>query len=267
MKEAYYFSHDSNSRNDPKLITLCETHGLIGYACFFILIEMLREQSDFKISKKLEPSIFNEWQRYSIAIGMPEGTEIEAMSGHKARIDCCSILTDMVALGLVSDDGEHYFSPSLMNRMEAYKSMQIKRSEAGRRGAESRYGKRIASAWQSHSDPIAVKERKGKEKKEEDSSESKTSFGSKPEETPILVFKTNGNTKEWPLTQSLVETLQKAFPGLDIQGACRRAWGWCEANPQRRKTARGMGKFLFSWMGRENDKGKMGNKPKESIVL
>ena len=44
-------------------------------------------------------------------------------------------------------------------------------------------------------------------------------------------------------------------PGVDILGEARKALAWANANPTKRKTARGMAKFLLSWMGRVQDRG------------
>ncbi|HAY3545112.1 TPA: DUF4373 domain-containing protein [Elizabethkingia anophelis] len=42
-KEAYYFSHDSNARQDEKVIALRMKHGWEGYGLYWALIEKLRE--------------------------------------------------------------------------------------------------------------------------------------------------------------------------------------------------------------------------------
>ena len=49
MKDSYYFQHDSNARNDPKLKALMNTYGLEGYGRFWIIIEMMRESSCYKL--------------------------------------------------------------------------------------------------------------------------------------------------------------------------------------------------------------------------
>lgn len=48
-KEAYYFSHDSNARNDLKIIKLRRQLGLEGYGAYWCLIEMLREADEQKL--------------------------------------------------------------------------------------------------------------------------------------------------------------------------------------------------------------------------
>jgi hypothetical protein len=49
MKDAYYFPHDSNARNDVKILKLRRVHGAEGYGYFWMLVEVLREQQDFKL--------------------------------------------------------------------------------------------------------------------------------------------------------------------------------------------------------------------------
>ena len=56
-KDAYYFSHDSNSKDDPKCVMLIEQLGLEGYGIFWILVETLRDQPGYKYPLALLPAI------------------------------------------------------------------------------------------------------------------------------------------------------------------------------------------------------------------
>lgn len=47
-KDAYYFPHFSNARSDRKVQRLREELGLEGYGIFFMLLEVLRDQSDLR---------------------------------------------------------------------------------------------------------------------------------------------------------------------------------------------------------------------------
>lgn len=47
-KDAYYFSHDANATNDPKIMVMIAQWGLEAYGIFWVLIEHLREQPGFK---------------------------------------------------------------------------------------------------------------------------------------------------------------------------------------------------------------------------
>jgi hypothetical protein len=48
MKEAYYFSHDSNASQDEKILNLRADHGWEGYGIFWAVIERLRDSTDHK---------------------------------------------------------------------------------------------------------------------------------------------------------------------------------------------------------------------------
>lgn len=75
-----------------------------------------------------------------------------------------------------------------------------------------------------------------------------------PAEFPI--FRCNGkpDARRWTLSDELLAELCEAFPGVSVRGECRKAWQWIEANPSKRKTAKGMPDFLFRWMTREQNR-------------
>lgn len=56
-KDAFYFSHDANAKDDFKCMLLIEELGLEGYGIFWILVETLREQDCFKYPIRLLPSL------------------------------------------------------------------------------------------------------------------------------------------------------------------------------------------------------------------
>jgi hypothetical protein len=80
-----------------------------------------------------------------------------------------------------------------------------------------------------------------------------------------IVFPVDGdaNRRKWQLPCRIVGTLSEAFPMLDVEAEARKAASWCELNPSKRKTARGMGKFLHGWMDRAMQKGGV-MKPKQA---
>lgn len=47
-KDAYYFSHDANARNDGKIVLLRMRYGAEGYGLYWMMLEVLREQDGYK---------------------------------------------------------------------------------------------------------------------------------------------------------------------------------------------------------------------------
>jgi len=115
-KDAYYFSHDSNAKDDPKCVLLIEQLGAEGYGIFWILIETLRDQPDYKYPLVLIPAIS---RRYN--------TTAEKMKTVIMQYNLFEIEND-----------EFFYSDSLNRRMEQYDHKKQMASYAGKKSAEKR---------------------------------------------------------------------------------------------------------------------------------
>lgn len=73
--------------------------------------------------------------------------------------------------------------------------------------------------------------------------------------TPILTFPTVGASRSWPLSSEQIREWESLFPGVDVLSEARKALAWVQASPERRKTEKGMRRFLVGWMTRTNDRG------------
>ena len=143
-KDSYYFSHDSNARHDPDICEMRADYGMEGYGMFWVVIEILRDQEDYKLKLcKCK------------AIAMQTQCEFE-------RVQC--FVNDCIEkYELFATDGEHFWSESLLRRMEKKDS----RSEKARQSALTRWqSEGNANAMQTQCDGNAIKEKKGKEIKE-----------------------------------------------------------------------------------------------------
>ena len=135
-KDTYYFSHDVNASNDPKIIVMKELCGVISYAWWWILIEQLAAQEEYKL-----PMDKITFTGLGIAFGMKQNEAI-ALS-NEAKLSTAKQAEAYVNLlinecELLETDGEYFWSPSLLRRNFLRKKKQEeiskKRSEAGRLG-------------------------------------------------------------------------------------------------------------------------------------
>ena len=111
-----YFSHDSNARNDERILRLRMKHGAAGYGVFFMILERMRDSTNYMCA-----------------------TDYRAIS-FDLRVDpelIRSVVEDY-ELFLFTDDREFFYSSSLLKRMEKIEEIGRKRSEAGRRGGRPR---------------------------------------------------------------------------------------------------------------------------------
>tara|TARA_Y100000310_G_scaffold331238_1_gene404435 strand:+ start:1210 stop:2016 length:807 start_codon:yes stop_codon:yes gene_type:complete len=138
-KDAYYFSHDSNARNDQRIMKIRMKYGMEGYGIYFGIIEILREQEDYTLT-------FDDLESISFDLRV----DIEKIE------DIVSNYNLFVIEGMSS-----FYSKSLTRRMEKLDLIKEKRADAGRIGGKSK-----ANANQMPSKESKVKDNKIKEIKE-----------------------------------------------------------------------------------------------------
>lgn len=68
-----------------------------------------------------------------------------------------------------------------------------------------------------------------------------------------LVFECRGKEPTWRLPQDFYGELKSAFEGIDVAAEILKAHTWLKANPDRKKTAKGMRAFLWRWLARTTD--------------
>jgi hypothetical protein len=61
-KDAYYFSHDANSQDDPKCMMLIDQLGMEGYGIFWALIEKLRAEKNYILPLSILPLLALRWK-------------------------------------------------------------------------------------------------------------------------------------------------------------------------------------------------------------
>jgi hypothetical protein len=149
-KDAYYFPHFSNARNDAKLIKIRRVLGIEGYGIYFMLLEVLREQTGFKFPL--------------------HGVEDLAYEWHVSKEKIFSVINDFGAFEIIDNE---FISSKLILYLQPY----IEKSERARLAAKTRWDKIKsnanvdANALPQHSKSNASK---GKESKGEESKEYKT---------------------------------------------------------------------------------------------
>nr|WP_326184242.1 DUF4373 domain-containing protein [uncultured Oscillibacter sp.] len=124
-KDAYFFSHDCNARNDPKILALRSVYGAEGYGVYFMLIEILREQPDYKLS-------VNKYIWSTLAMQM----QVDASRLEQIITDCCTEFSEDGHTLLVND-GKYLFSTSLLRRMGKVDDISNLRREAARKRWEN----------------------------------------------------------------------------------------------------------------------------------
>lgn len=120
-KDAFYFPHFCNARHDRKISRLRKELGIEGYGIFFMLLEILRDQIDFKYPLDDLDLLADEF-----------GT-----SEQKIRVVICNYKLFEI------DDEFRFFSPKLLLYLQPYFNMKEQRKAAGIASGKARSQKQL----------------------------------------------------------------------------------------------------------------------------
>ena len=169
-----YFPHDSNARNSEKMVELRMQHGAAGYGVYFMLIERLREASDYSCVVNYN----------SIAFDLRVSAELIK-----------SVLRDFRLFAFFqTDEGERFYSESLRQRMKPMDEMRVQRRNAAalsvakrkeRAESERSFNARstlVAENGNARSTDVAQKSNKVKESKGDNNSSNNNKREARSEE-------------------------------------------------------------------------------------
>lgn len=229
-KDAFYFPHFCNARQDRKIKRVRKELGLEGYGIYFMLLETLREQQEFKFPMEDIDLLADEF-----------GT-----SEQKLRTVICNYELFQV------DEQENFFSVSFIKYLTPYLEGKQRKRIAGIKGNLVKYGYATKESLEnlsdldilelnenktlipklshcdSHSDSIPTRAPSQSKEKE-----SKVNKKESKEEENILYFESNCKTLN--LTVSQKENLTSKFKNIDIDYYIEKIIVYNEGKPKSKK--------------------------------
>ena len=203
-KDVYYFSHDVNASNDPKIVAMESQFGVISYAWWWKLIEKLASSDDYKLPFKKytfialdkELGILNENERPFNENERPFN-ENERPFNENEHNFFCSNESFMFINSLIHDfelldcDDEYFWSPSLIRRQEERRSKYEKKQEqrrlAGIKSGEARR-KKEQKRTVVQRDSTVVEQNEQKERKGKEINNIERDTRAREDENPLSMF-------------------------------------------------------------------------------
>jgi len=134
-EKSYWFSHDYNAGQDPKMVKLQMSMGHEGKGIFWDLVELMYTQGGALKLAEIPTYCFT------------------------LRVDISKIMCVINDFDLFKKDENEFWSNSVRKRLELRNEKSLKASKSAKTRWED------ANAMRTHSDGNAIKEKKGKEKK------------------------------------------------------------------------------------------------------
>lgn len=76
----------------------------------------------------------------------------------------------------------------------------------------------------------------------------------KPQESAIICIPLVSG-EDYGVTQDDIEEWAAAYPAVDVLQQLRNMRQWCLSNPRKKKTARGIRRFITGWLERKQNRG------------
>lgn len=104
-----------------------------------------------------------------------------------------------------------------------------------------------------------VSDGRNTQRRVEKSREENTSYSGavpdEPDTAPAVITLILNDKTLYKISQKDIDYWCELYPAVDIMQELRKMKGWCDNNPERRKTARGIKRFINSWLAKEQDRG------------
>lgn len=247
-----WFPHDKNALTDDKVQALISACGPTGYGVYWAVVERLYSLDDHKLTRRDIPYLCR-------LLNVDETTMRQ-------------VLDTISTVGLLNRNNGKTWTSKRVNR-ETTKSEQI--AENRRQNLNTYWKKKKTDIngngnKESDKDVDEIKKPNSLDNNNNNKYNNKDndryivspepsrqgSSQAVPKESvesiPTNRFDTLGETFEVP--RSMADSLQAAYPAVDVIAELHRVRAWSEANAANRKTLRGMPRFINAWMSREQDR-------------
>lgn len=93
------------------------------------------------------------------------------------------------------------------------------------------------------------------------SSEKQTSAPKKEADVEAVIL---NDGSEWRPDEALFAEYVRLYPGVDVKQQFNEMRAWCLGNPEKRKTRRGVRRFVNTWLSKAQDKASAVNRPAQN---
>lgn len=221
-KDVYYFSHDVNASNDPKIVAMESEFGVISYAWWWKLIEKLASSEDYRLPFKKytfialdkELGILNENERPLNENERPlNENEHTFFCSNKSFSFVNSLICDFE---LLECDDEYFWSPSLIRRQEERRSKFEKKQEqrrlAGIKSGEARRKKEQNRTTVQRTSTV-VEQNEQKERKGKEINNIERDTRAREDENPLSMFD-DDEVKNKPIYELYMKSIGVVSPAI-----------------------------------------------------
>jgi len=249
-----YFPTDVDLYDDFKIIDLLERFGPQGTTIYQVLLTLIYKNGYYldtpldKVSLLLVRTIGSKW------INKERAKQVIRYCAEIGLFD-----SDLLSQGVITSVGIQLRYREVTARNKSDKSLYWLLNDKQPLENVAETPQNVAETPQNVAEtPISVtemqqiKENKIKEKKEENNNSSEQ--GELAHEPVIITLPLIDKT-EFCVVQSKIDEWSDSFPAVDVNAELKRMRAWLNANPTKKKTLRGIQRFIVTWLSKTQDMG------------
>lgn len=144
----------------------------------------------------------------------------------------------------ILDDGTYY-----MNEV-----LKMIGSETGNAIRKREYRQKLIKGTSLGQCPLDIEKEEDKEIKKDKDIDNIIAQSDEIATEQSIISLTLNDKSEYLIYQKDIDEWKEIYPNVDIEQQLRCMKGWLNANPTRRKTSKGILRFINAWLAREQDK-------------
>ncbi|WP_053091641.1 YdaU family protein [Serratia marcescens] len=164
------------------------------------------------------------------------------------------------------DDGNAWVHQRIERDLLSVKGAQSQRSEAGKISAQKRLAKKNKGNQSQSNDRSTGVERDGNDRSTNIDTDTDKELKDKhllsgaeksqlQTSDPVFITLPLNDGTEFPVTEPMLVEYGELYPSVDVGQELRNQRGWLLSEPSKRKTKRGIKRFITGWLSREQDRG------------
>jgi hypothetical protein len=226
-KDTYYFPHDFNAGSDEKILYLRSKFGMQAYGLYWLLIEIMHESSDSKLTCNLIDGI-----AYQINVDITFLKEF---------------YNECISIELFVTDGVKYWSERVLRNKELLYEKRNLKSIAGKKGMENRWKNKEVIT---NDNIVITEDNKGNESKVKEIKEKEIKVNKRKVVGTTLFVDSDVNT---------IEKFEESFIGTQYEIANFNYYfevikNWSDSKGEKKKDWIATAK---NWMARDLTEGKL----------
>lgn len=244
-----YFPTDVDLFDDFKIMDLLEKYGPLGTTIYQVLLTMVYKNGYYldvsieRVATTLVRIIGNRWVSKERAI------QVIRFCGDIGLID-----NDLLSQGVITSVGIQQRYSEVTSRNKSNKNLYwlLKNDVSETPQNVTEIG---VSATKTSISATEMQQTKQNETKQNERKENNSSEQDEIAPEPVIIRLTLIDKTEYPIIQSEVDEWMYCFPAVDVLTELKKMKAWCNANPTKRKTLRGIKKFIVTWLSKAQDRG------------